>query len=244
MLPARTNHPLTNSGPSRPRLVDTLVEELRRRIISGDLQPGTRLPQNDLSESLGVSRTPLREALRVLERDGLIKSGSRSGTVEVVDPDPVALLEVFQLRCALDGLAGALCAERGLSASQLERLTAKTQQMEDMSVPRDTDGYIESHAGFHAFLYEASGNRRLQDFGSMLLHINGQKRMMRFVLSHAPHRIAEIVQAASELVTDVNQDHRRLLAAIAEQRIQDARAISERHAERSVAWVRRFSLPA
>jgi GntR family transcriptional regulator, vanillate catabolism transcriptional regulator len=228
---------------SRPRLVDSISDQLRDLILSGQLTPGTKLLQIDLSERLGVSRTPLREALRVLERDGLIQTANGNRTVEVVDPDPIDLLELYQIREVLDGLAAALCAEQGLSPAQGKRLDSLARKMERLSMPDEADSYIKTHAEFHAQLFEASSNTRLQDMGTLYVNMSSQKSLLRFVVAHEPERKEELEATIDELVGADDTDHRELLDAIAEGRTKDAEAIARLHIERSITLVEAFLPP-
>ncbi len=94
---------------SRVRLVDEVADELRERIYSGSYALGSKLRQEELAEELQVSRTPLREALRVLESEGLLHSEPGRG-VRVVPADVKKFLAAYQLREVIDGLAARLAA--------------------------------------------------------------------------------------------------------------------------------------
>jgi DNA-binding GntR family transcriptional regulator len=225
---------------SRPRLVDSIAEQLRDLILSGQLAPGTKLLQIDLSERLGVSRTPLREALRVLERDGLIQTANGNRTVEVVDPDPIDLLELYQIREVLDGLAAQLCAEQGISPAHTKRLHSLARKMESSPTTKGASTHVKAHAEFHAVLYEASSNTRLQDMGTVYVNLSSQKSLQRFVGAHEPERMDELAAAVSKSAQENDADHRELLDAIAKGRPKDAEAVARQHIERHIALVRSF----
>src|SRR5437667_7461250 len=90
---------------NRPRLVDDVVKVLREKIIRGELPAGTQLLQIDLANQLGVSRTPLREAFRILENDGYLKTSNNNRTVEVVTFTAAEMRDMYEIREAIDGLA-------------------------------------------------------------------------------------------------------------------------------------------
>src|SRR5438093_10908651 len=98
----------------RTRLVDEVTDRLRSLILDGTLPPGQPLLQISLSEQLGVSRTPLREALRVLENEGFVRISNGNNTLEVVELSPQEMVEMYELREVVDGLAARLAAKRGI----------------------------------------------------------------------------------------------------------------------------------
>src|SRR5207302_9523151 len=113
---------------NRPRLVDDVVKVLREKIIRGELPAGTQLLQIDLANQLGVSRTPLREAFRILENDGYLKTSNNNRTVEVVTFTAAEMRDMYEIREVIDGLAARLAAARGLSAgaeAEARRLLAE-----------------------------------------------------------------------------------------------------------------------
>jgi DNA-binding GntR family transcriptional regulator len=220
--------------------VDAISEQLRDLILAEDLAPGTQLLQIDLSERLGVSRTPLREALRVLERDGLIRTANGNRTVVVVDPDPYDLLELYQIREGLDGLAASLCAQHGIAPSQSKKLESIARRLEGLSMPDGANEYVKLHADFHTLLADASMNRRLQDVSPMYIKMSSQKSLLRFVHAHEPHRVEELLASIDDVVSKDDADHRDVLAAITDGHARQAETIARRHIQRSIALVRRF----
>src|SRR4051794_34839107 len=114
----------------RVRLVDQVTDRLRSMIVSGELLPGHPLLQIQLSERLGVSRTPLREAFRILERDGLVRVSNGNQTVEVTEMTPTEITEIYQIREALDGLAARLLASTGMTAEVEKSLSQSITKMD------------------------------------------------------------------------------------------------------------------
>jgi DNA-binding GntR family transcriptional regulator len=141
----------------RVRLVDEVAQLLRERIYSGAYPPGTKLRQEQLADQLRVSRTPLREALRVLERDGLVQSEPGRG-VRVIEADPALLAEAYDLREAVDGAAARLAA-RHATAADAARLHAQLAVQRAAVEPWDAAAYTLTNVEFHTLVMELSGNR-------------------------------------------------------------------------------------
>ncbi|MDE3133583.1 MAG: GntR family transcriptional regulator [Acidobacteriota bacterium] len=144
---------------SRVRLVDEVAEELRERIYAGEYPLGTKLRQEQLADDLQISRTPLREALRVLESEGLLHSEPGRG-VRVVPADINKVLAAYQLREMVDGLAARLAAQSPDAAARAglaDRLVAQRAALEPW-VPGE---YTRENVAFHLALIELSGNEYL-----------------------------------------------------------------------------------
>ncbi len=146
----------------RPRMKESIVDQLRRLILEGKLAPGTVLRQEHLAKQLQVSRTPLREALVSLEREGFIVV-SASGAASVVALDARDAREIMDLREMIDGLAARLLAERGMSAQTDRELSALAREMQAMA-PRDKHRYLVANGDFHVKIVEACGHERLRGF--------------------------------------------------------------------------------
>src|ERR1700724_526573 len=132
---------------SKTDLVAALVREL---VITGQLAPGEQLRQRDLAQRFGVSQTPVREAMRRLESEGLLVCDTHRGFT-VVAPDVGRVEENFQIRAALESL-GASLAARKIDAAGLDRLRALNDQMRGLA--DDNPGYAELNREFHFTVYE------------------------------------------------------------------------------------------
>jgi GntR family transcriptional regulator, vanillate catabolism transcriptional regulator len=148
----------------RTRLLDDVVHRLRQDIVSGTLPAGTQLLQVDLARSLGISRTPLREALRILEADGLLRTSNNNRTVEVVTINSARLREMYEVREVIDGLAARLTAQRGLTPEDRARAEHLLSEMAAATKPYDPRRRTEAHAEYHALFVHTSGNETLQGF--------------------------------------------------------------------------------
>ena len=141
---------------SLPNLVQA---ELERLILSGELAPGAKLTEMALAGRLGVSRGPLREAFRMLEEAGLVRTEKNRG-VFVRDVPLDEAIEIFDLRAAMEALVGRQLAER-ITGVQLDELRARVERMEQVGQSGETREYHLLNLAFHDRLVELAGNRKL-----------------------------------------------------------------------------------
>jgi DNA-binding GntR family transcriptional regulator len=140
---------------------EIVLERLRKAIIAGSLEPGDRLVETTIAENMGVSRTPVREAFRQLEIEGLAENVPRKGTI-VKGISKKDILEIYEIREMLEGL-GARLACVNISQSQIEELSEKISKMEQLIDSKDSTGYWNLHSEFHDIILYVSGNKRLVD---------------------------------------------------------------------------------
>jgi DNA-binding GntR family transcriptional regulator len=155
---------------STPTIAEQLVRELRSLILSGELRPGERLVEERLTEQFGVSRPPLREALRILQRDGLIQTVPRRGSV-VAQLNADDVREIYSLRWALERLA----IELGVPVTDDARLTPLEVALNSMTAAAehgDPSALLEANSQFHLGLCALPGHRRLlQCYESLSLQL-------------------------------------------------------------------------
>ena len=140
-------------------LRDVVFNTLREAILRGDLQPGERLMELQLASKLGVSRTPIREAIRMLEQEGLAVTVPRKGA-EVAKMTLKGMEDVLEIRGALDELAVQLACER-ITAEQLQQLKNRKQDFEISIKSGDVKQIAEADVHFHDVIYDATGNPKL-----------------------------------------------------------------------------------
>lgn len=190
-----------------PSLQERVYRELREAIISGALRPGERLVETSLAGRLGVSRSPVREAIRRLEQDGLVtfspRRGVAVGTATTADVD-----DLYSVRAVLEALAARLAARRR-NPRHLEAMLRVVGRMERALAALDTAAVVRAAADFHRVLVEASGNVKLEEIMSGLLDAI---RRVRLTVHSDPAWSA----AALEV-------HRAILAAV--ERHDEARAV-------------------
>jgi DNA-binding GntR family transcriptional regulator len=141
---------------SRQRLVDEIVAELRHRIYEGTYQPGSLLRQEKLSTEFGVSRTPIREALKMLEQEGLIVAELGHG-VKVVTGDRQTLLAAYELRAVTDGLAARLAAQR-ISTEGVKSLREIIAKQRSVLEPFSAVEYTRLNVFFHQTIIHEADN--------------------------------------------------------------------------------------
>jgi len=148
-------------GQHHHNLGDLVTAEIRQAILTGQLKPGERLKQEQLAADLSVSRIPVREALRVLEAEGLIESSPGRGSI-VAKITPKDAADVLEVRGVLEGLAARLAAEAG-SKEAVERLRSTVSVGKGATASGDQVTVGEAHTGFHVELARASGNSYLYE---------------------------------------------------------------------------------
>lgn len=138
----------------------TLVQrDIERRILSGDLAPGSKLIEADIASALGVSRGPVREAFRALGQAGLVRTEKNRG-VFVRQVSLEEANEIYDVRAALEGLVGRLAARR-IRPEQEERIRAVVKKMHALARSQDAAAYYPLNVEFHELLLQAAGNLAL-----------------------------------------------------------------------------------
>lgn len=140
-------------------LRDVVFNTLRQAILRGELQPGERLLEIHLADKLGVSRTPIREAIRKLELEGLVLMIPRKGAV-VAEITEKSLRDVLEVRRALEELAMKLACEKILN-EEIEELKVVAKEFEDALKTGDVTVYAEADVKFHDIIYRTTDNQRL-----------------------------------------------------------------------------------
>jgi DNA-binding GntR family transcriptional regulator len=143
-------------GARRVNLHDTVVGRLRDLIVEGTLAPGTRIAERQLCESLGVSRTPLREALKVLASEGLVELLPNRGA-RVARLDERDVEDMFRVMGALEALAGSLACTH-ISEAELAEIAALHYEMLAQYTRRDLPGYFRLNQAIHAAIVAAARN--------------------------------------------------------------------------------------
>ena len=198
-------------------LREVVCETLRDAIRKGKLKPGERLMESQLAEDLGVSRTPVREAIRKLELEGYVIMMPRRGTY-VANLSIRDVNEVFEIRTSLDSLASGLAAER-ITDEELERLQRLLVAIGGYIEENDMDKIVECDTEFHDLLYQASRNSRLV---GIIFNLREQLTRFRSTSMAFPGRLKATLE-----------EHRRIVEAIAQGDVAEARAAAEYHMEKS-----------
>jgi len=166
-------------GAADRSLRDQVYEELRERIIEGDLAPGRRLVERELAAELEVSRVPVREAVQRLESEGFLTVHARRGAVvtHLLGPD---IAHFFDVRQSLEALAAGLAAERADEAG-LTRLGDLLDAARRATLADDARAIAALNAAFHAEIVALSGNPMLVD---IMEPLNGRLRWLFRLTAH------------------------------------------------------------
>ncbi len=198
-------------------LREVVCESLREAIRKGVLKPGERLMEIQLSEELGVSRTPVREAIRKLELEGYVVMMPRRGTY-VASMSIRDVNEIFEIRTALESLSNGLAAER-ITDEELEQLQRLIVMIGGYVKDGNIDKIVETDIEFHELLYKAARNNRLV---GIISNLREQLTRFRTLSMSHPGRL--------EATLD---EHRVIVEAIAQGDVKAAQQAAERHMENS-----------
>lgn len=164
-------------------LRDVAFNTLRQAILRGRLKPGERLMEVRLANELGVSRTPVREAIRMLELEGLVIMVPRKGA-RVAEITEKSLRDVLEVRMALEELAVSLACGR-ISKEDLEKLGVAAREFEETLKGGDVTALAEADVKFHDIIYLATDNQRL-----IQLLYNLREQMYRYRVEYLKQREA------------------------------------------------------
>lgn len=200
-------------------LVEEAYEKIRQKICDFELYPGQEISDFTLSKELGMSRTPIRQALGQLERDGLIYDGGQGRGYLVCDITEEEIRDIFAARECIEAMSLKLAMERGISEEELARIEHINSQMEDM----DRKGNIKRQ-----FYYD-------QQFHNQLVLLSGNKRLNRFYesLRIQLSRLRVLSYLERSYQKKAYNDHSRVLAAMREGNWEEALKALEVHIETS-----------
>lgn len=202
---------LDNYKPLR----ELVFESLREAIISGLLPPSERLMEIQLAEEMGVSRTPVREAIRKLELEGLVVMIPRKGAY-VAGMSIKDIVDVFEIRGALEGLAAELASER-VTDEELESMERYLVKISEEIESGDLSKVVETDTDFHTLIYKASRNARLSQ---IISNLREQIQRFRTTSLSFPGRMKIALE-----------EHRKIVEAISSRDGELARKLAQEHIE-------------
>ncbi|HHY04897.1 MAG TPA: GntR family transcriptional regulator [Thermoanaerobacterales bacterium] len=196
-------------------LRELVFDALREAILSGTLKPGDRLMEVQLAEEMGVSRTPVREAIRKLELEGLVVMVPRKGAyVSGLSLKDAA--DLFEIRQSLEGLAASLAAER-ITDEEIKMLEDSFKQLVEATKSQVVEDIMKKDADFHQVLFNATRNDRLTQIISNLKEQIDRFRLKSF---SNPSRMKSILK-----------EHKNILDAIKDRDTDRAEKLAKQHIE-------------
>ncbi|MGO5165004.1 MULTISPECIES: GntR family transcriptional regulator [unclassified Candidatus Paralachnospira] len=202
-------------------LRDVVFNTLRRAILRGELVPGQRLMEIRLADQMGVSRTPVREAIRKLELEGLVVMVPRKGA-EVAHISGKNLRDVLEVRRALEELAGELACER-MSAEDFKKLEQANLKFASVLDSDDITVLGQADEEFHGLIYQATDNDRLVQ---MVNHLREQ--MYRYRIEHLKNKSQRTI---------LLQEHQDIMRALAARDVEAVRRAIRAHINKQEAQI-------
>ena len=205
-------------------LRDVVFNTLRQEILTGKLKPGERLREIQLADKMGVSRTPIREAIRMLELEGLVKMLPRKGA-EVAQITEKDLNDVIEVRTALEQLAIELACKK-ITSEEIFKLKANVIEFKNAVESTDVSTLAKIDVGFHDIIFNATDNKRL-----IQLLNNLREQMYRYRLEYlkdsAVHSM--LIEEHKEIIKNLEEgDVVSAKNNIAEHIIKQASTVSKR----------------
>jgi len=204
-----------NSIENYKPLGNIVYDSLKESILNGSLKPGERLMESKIADDLGVSRTPVREAIRKLEKEKYVKMVPRKGAY-VEDLTKEDILEVIEIRVVLEGLAAELAAQN-ITDEMKEKMKENVRRFNLASVEVDREELIVLDEIFHNMIYVASGNKKLNEIVKEL-----QDQFQRFRLSYFNE---------FDSYNRLTDSHNKLFNAIADGNSSEAKKYAIEHIE-------------
>jgi DNA-binding GntR family transcriptional regulator len=210
-----------DAGPLRQKSTDRVYSALRRKVIDSELAPGSQVLEQELAMMLGVSRTPLREALVRLENEGLLEIIPRHG-VRIIPMSVTDMKEIYQVLVSLESAAAAALASQPPSEAALDELDAIYEQMDALLKAGDVTAWAMEDERFHLRIVELAGNRRLREIVSNCSDQAHRARMFTLRLQTHP-------QPAQSM-----KEHRQIITALRKRDAARAESLLRSHRERGL----------
>lgn len=204
-------------------LRDVVFNTLREAILKGELKPGERLMELQLAAKLGVSRTPIREAIRMLEQEGLAVTVPRKGA-EVAKMTEKDMEDVLQIREALDELAVSIACEQ-ITREEIEELKETMREFEESAKTRDVRKIAGADVKFHDIIYQATRNPKLVN---MLSNLREQMYRYRVEYLKDEKNYPMLVREHSQIVAGLSEKNKDKVTAAMHQHVRNqAMAVKE-----------------
>ena len=186
-------------GPPKATLIrQQVTDAIREAIVEMRLMPGDRLVEREIIEWSGVSRATVREAIRQLEADHLIKTSPQRGAA-VSSPSPKEAEELYEIRATLEGLAGRQCAQNA-SAAQIKTLRRAFESLRKTAEGNGRGSMIQAKSQFYEALFAGAGNETVRD---ILVGLQARVTVLRSISMAQPGRLNGTVAEVRKIVEAV-----------------------------------------
>jgi len=202
----------------RQQLHDAVIEHLRSFIVEGMLEPGKKLNERELCEMLGISRTPLREALKVLASEGLIDISPNRGA-SVSKMSEAELRETFEVMSGLEAFSGELACER-ITAAEIAEIKALHYAMLACRSQNDLAGYYSRNQAIHDKINEAARNTALRQ---IYITVNRRLQALRFRSNFQIPKWDSAIHDHDEMLKALDARDGKRLSAILRQHLLEKR---------------------
>ena len=190
-----------------PKLLsEDIAQSIKTAIIKGKFKPGEKISEGELAESMGISRTPLREAFRKLENEGFIEIIPRKGAV-VTQIDPTEAHDLYLIKSTLEGLAARLAVGR-IKEKDIERLERINADLKELIAENELESFYRTHSRFHEAFVKVSGNNRLIQ---MISNLNDHFQRFGIVSLTLPGQYEEAIKQHEEIIDAFRRGDKRVV---------------------------------
>lgn len=206
-------------------LRDVVFNTLRDAILTGKLVPGERLMENQLADKLGVSRTPVREALRMLELENLVELVPRKGA-QVLDMSEKDIINILEVRSALEGLATAQACKK-MTKEDLQQLKNMEVDFEKAVAENDVEHFVDIDEDFHDLIFAATENDKL-----ISIFRNLRIQLYRYRMAQAKNNDTSM--------STIVAHHRSIIRAIENHDSEEGASVAQGHIKYQTESILRF----
>jgi DNA-binding GntR family transcriptional regulator len=196
-----------------PKLLsEDIAESIKTAIIKGKFRPGEKISEGELAESMGISRTPLREAFRKLENEGFIEIIPRKGAV-VTEIDADETYHLYEIKSTLEGLAARLACVN-MQDKDLDKLGKINKELRELIDKNDFEAFYKAHTRFHEGFVKLSGNRRLIQ---IISNLNDHFKRFGIVSLALPGQYESAIRQHEKIIAAFRKGDEKLV----EERVRD-----------------------
>ena len=190
-----------------PKLLsEDIAQSIKTAIIKGKFKPGEKIPEGELAESMGISRTPLREAFRKLENEGFIQIIPRKGAV-VADIDADEAISLYEIKSTLEGLAARLAA-KNMKPKDISKLEKINDELKELIDKNDLESFYKVHTKFHEGFVKMCGNKRLIQ---MISNLNDHFNRFGIISLTLPGQFENAISQHAEIIKGFKSDDQNLV---------------------------------